>query len=87
MKKSNFAARASLLFAPFLIVTSFCYGQSLEKASELADSGNAAEAALEYFAWLEENPDNPDFVKVAIRAAGLETEAIIRAALQGAAKA
>lgn len=64
----------SSFLALFLIVSGFCYGQSLDKASELAESGNTADAALEYFAWLEENPDSPDFVKVAIRAADLETE-------------
>ena len=49
-------------------------GQDLDKAAKLADDGKFSEAVNEYSAWLESNPDSPDFIRVSIQAANLEPE-------------
>ena len=73
MKKNSILIQLSAFFFLF-IFAHFAIGQDLDKAAQLADSGKLSEAVNEYTAWLEANPDNPDFSLVSIHAANLEPE-------------
>jgi hypothetical protein len=61
-----------LAFCFLFIFTQPTIGQDLDKAEQLADSGKLSEAVNEYNAWLESNPDSPEFSGISIQAANLE---------------